>query len=218
MSKEQNAKMVELLVEGGYLRSENAIRAFKKVDRGNFVPIEQRPNAYEDTPLPIGKGQTISAPSMVAIMTEKLNAEKGHKILEIGAGSGYQAAILSEIVGQKGKIFTIERIKEVAESARKNLSAYKNIKIIVGDGTLGYEKEAPFDRIIVTAAAPHVPQPLIDQLKVNGILAIPVGDWLYGQEFVLIKKDKNGQISEEFVTGCMFVPLIGEYGVKEGEF
>ncbi len=215
MSKEENEKMVNSLMERGFLSSEYVIKAFKKVDRQNFVPVEQKPNAYEDTPLPIGLEQTISAPSMVAIMTEKLDVKKEQKILEIGAGSGYQAAILSEIVGAKGKIITIERLEKVAETSRKNLANYKNVKIIVGDGTLGHEKEAPYDRIIVTAAAPQVPQPLIEQLKIGGILAIPVGDFLYGQSFVLIKKDKEGKISEEFVTGCVFVPLIGKYGAKE---
>ena len=221
MNREDNEKMVDLLVKDGYLHGKDVIKAFKKVDRENFISIENRPAAYEDTPLPIGFGQTISAPSMVAIMTEKLDAKKGMKILEIGAGSGYQAAILSEIVGKSGKVITIERIQEVAGYARKNLAKYKNVKLIVGDGTLGYEKDSPYDRIIVTAAAPQIPQLLIEQLKIGGILAIPVGDFLYGQEFILIKKKKikgKEKIEQEFVTGCVFVPLIGKYGAKEGKF
>lgn len=221
MSTEENSKMVDYLASAGFLHTESVIEAFKKTDRQNFVPEYLKDSAYADTPLHIGFNQTISAPSMVAIMTEKLDVKKNQKILEVGAGSGYQAALLSEIVGKKGKIFTIERIKEITEISRKNLTNYKNVKVIVGDGTLGYEKEAPYDRIIVTAAAPQIPQPLIEQLKINGILAIPVGNFLYGQDFVLIKKKKiNGKvkIEEEFVCGCVFVPLIGKYGAKEEEF
>lgn len=219
MSIEENDRMVDYLVGWHHLHSGSVIKAFRKVDRQNFVPENLKESAYEDAPLHIGFNQTISAPSMVAIMTEKLDVKIGQKILEIGAGSGYQAAILSELVGKKGFVYTVERIKEVAEISRRNLKNYKNVKVIVGDGTLGYEKEAPFDRIIVTAAAPQVPQPLIEQLKINGILAIPVGNFLYGQDFVLVKKKKvNGKekIEEEFVCGCVFVPLIGKYGVKEG--
>ncbi len=218
MSAEENNRMVDYLVEGGYLHTPSVIKAFKKVDRKNFVPENYKNSAYDDTPLHIGFNQTISAPSMVAIMTEKLDVKEGQKILEIGAGSGYQAALLSELVGNKGKVFTVERIKEVSEMAKKNLKDYKNVKVILGDGTLGYKKEAPYEGIIVTAAAPKVPEPLIEQLKINGILAIPVGNFLYGQDFVLIRKKKvegKEKIEQEFVCGCVFVPLIGEYGVKE---
>src|SRR3989344_1628969 len=214
MSKAENEQMMDMLIEYGYLSTERVIKAFKNVDRADFAPEEYGKGCYEDTPLPIGKSQTISAPSMVAIMSEKLDAKAGQKILEIGAGSGYQAAILAEIIGSKGKLFTVERIKEVANNAKKVLGKYKNVKLIVGDGTLGYEKEAPFDRIIVTAAAPQIPEPLIEQLKEDGILEIPVGDYLYGQELILAKK-KKGKVEQEFVTGVVFVPLIGKYGVKE---
>ena len=214
MSISENSKMVDMLAEQGCVATQRVIDALKKVDREDFAPVEQKPPAYEDTPLPIGNGQTISAPSMVAIMSEKLDAQPGMKILEIGAGSGYQAAILAEIIGSKGKLFTVERIKEVADNAKKVLGKYKNIKLIVGDGTLGLKKEAPFDRIIVTAASPKIPEPLIEQLKENGILEIPVGDHLYGQELILAKK-KKGKVEQEFVTGVVFVPLIGKYGVKE---
>lgn len=216
MSKEQNEYMVDYLVQAGYLRTPNIIKAFKKVDRENFVPLDHKQSAYDDTPLHIGLGQTISAPSMVAIMTEALQPKLGEKILEIGAGSGYQAALLSECVGSKGKIYTIERLEGVAEIAQGNLTKYKNVKVIVRDGTLGYKEKAPFNKIIVTCGAPKVPKPLVEQLKVNGILAIPIGDRLY-QDFILVKKDKKGRTKEEFVCGCVFVPLIGEYGWKVEE-
>ena len=214
MSKAENEQMVEMLVNYGYLSTERVIKAFKKVDRADFVPEEYRKGCYEDTPLPIGKSQTISAPSMVAIMSEKLDAKAGQKILEIGAGSGYQAAILAEIIGSKGKLFTVERIKEVADNAKKVLVKYKSVKLIVGDGTLGYKKEAPYGRIIVTAASPKIPEPLVEQLKEGGKMLIPIGNYLFGQELDLITKVK-GKIKEEFVTGVVFVPLIGKYGASE---
>ena len=214
MSKAENEQMMDMLIEYGYLSTERVIKAFKNVDRADFAPEEYRKGCYEDTPLPIGRGQTISAPSMVAIMSEKLDAKAGQKILEIGAGSGYQAAILAEIIGSKGKLFTVERIKEVADNAKKVLGKYKNVKLIVGDGTLGYKKEAPFDRIIVTAASPKIPEPLVEQLKEGGKMLIPIGNYLFGQELDLITKVK-GKIKEEFVTGVVFVPLIGKYGASE---
>ncbi|HIK02623.1 TPA: protein-L-isoaspartate(D-aspartate) O-methyltransferase [archaeon] len=214
MSKAENEQMMDMLIEYGYLSTERVIKAFKNVDRADFAPEEYRKGCYEDTPLPIGRGQTISAPSMVAIMSEKLDCRPGMKILEIGAGSGYQAAILAEIIGSKGKLFTVERIKEVADNAKKVLGKYKNVKLIVGDGTLGYKKEAPFDRIIVTAASPKIPEPLVEQLKEGGKMLIPIGNYLFGQELDLITKVK-GKIKEEFVTGVVFVPLIGKYGASE---
>lgn len=210
----KNEEMVVDLVLENYISSERVVEAMKRVDRANFVPSDLKHAAYEDTPLPIGSGQTISAPSMVAIMTEKLDVNPGQTVLEVGTGSGYQAAILSELVGKDGKVFSIEKLEEVASFAKNNLKNYKNVEVVVGDGTLGYEKGGPYDRIIVTAAAPKVPQPLVDQLKKGGILAIPVGDW-FMQEFILVKK--NDEVKEEFVCGCVFVPLIGEEGFQEGE-
>ncbi|MFO7872833.1 MAG: protein-L-isoaspartate(D-aspartate) O-methyltransferase [Candidatus Undinarchaeales archaeon] len=213
MSRE-NDKMVESLKESGFLTVERFVNAFKKVDRAEFVPESQEEYAYLDRPLSIGKKQTISAPSMVAIMTEQLNPEKGEKILEVGTGSGYQTAILAELAGEKGKIYTIERLPGLAEKAKKNLQKYKNIDFVVRDGTLGYEEEAPYDKIIVTAGAPEVPDPLVEQLKEGGVMAIPVGSG-FGQRFILVKKDEEGEISEEFICGCAFVPLVGEHGYGE---
>ncbi len=214
MSKTENEQMVDMLVEYGYLSTERVIKAFKKTDRAKFIAPEYEESAYDDQPLPISNNQTISAPSMVAIMSEKLDCQPGMKILEIGAGSGYQAAILAEIIGSKGKLFTVERIKEVFDKSKKVLGKYKNVKLILGDGTFGYKKEAPFDRIIVTAASPKVPPPLLEQLKEGGKMLIPIGDNLFGQQLNLYTKEK-GKVKEEFVTGCVFVPLIGKYGVQE---
>ncbi len=209
--KKENEKMVESLKDSGFLTVERIVKAFKKVDRGDFVPEGQKEYAYADRPLSIGKNQTISAPSMVAIMTEQLNPKKEEKILEVGTGSGYQTAILSELVGEKGEIYTIERLPKLAEKAKNNLKKYKNIEFVVRDGTLGYEEEALYDKIIVTAGAPEVPGPLIEQLKKRGVIAIPVGSG-FGQRFILVKKDEEGEISEEFICGCAFVPLIGKHG------
>lgn len=206
-----NEELVRYLVRYGYLKSENIIKTFQEVDRKNFIPEKYHRYAYIDEPIPIGYGQTISAPSIVAMMTELLEPKKGDKILEIGAGSGYQAAILSKIVGDNGKIITIERIPELANFARNNLRNYKNVEIIVGDGTLGYPKEAPYDRIIVTACAPEIPEPLIEQLKEDGIMVIPVGGDVLFQKLYKIRKTKRG-IEKEFINYVAFVPLIGEHG------
>jgi protein-L-isoaspartate(D-aspartate) O-methyltransferase len=208
----ENDRLVELLAEDGRLKTPRIIDAFKAVDRVNFLPENMKSTAYIDTPQPIGSGQTISAPHMVAIMTEALQPRKGDKILEIGAGSGYQAAVLAEVVGEKGKIYTVERIQGVADFAKGNLAKYKNVEVIVGDGTKGYEVKAPYDKIIVTAAAPRIPEPLVEQLKQDGLLAIPVGSRLF-QDFILLRKSK--EIQKEYVCGCVFVPLVGEYGWEE---
>ena len=174
--EEQRRRLVELLVEEGALFDEYARQAMLRVPREEFVPEHLRHMAYIDEPLPIGHGQTISAPSMVAIMTSHLKARPGHKVLEIGTGSGYQAAVLAEIVGDEGHVYTVERIPELAEMARRNLerTGYaKRVTVIVGDGSQGYRDKAPYDRIIVTASSPDIPRPLIEQLKPGGILVIP---------------------------------------------
>lgn len=213
MGKIENEKMVQYLLENGYA-DERTASAMRKVLREFFIPDIYKQHAYVDSPLPIGAGQTISAPSIVAIMTTKLEVKPGMKILEVGAGSGYQAAILCELVGESGKVYTIERVPELIEQARMNISkiGYKNIEIIYGDGTLGYKEASPYDRIIVTAGAPRVPPPLIEQLKMGGKMIIPVGA-LYWQDLVLLEKSESG-IEEKNLLPVMFVPLIGEYGYK----
>ncbi len=214
-------KLLENLVKEGIVKTPEVIRAFLKVPREEFVPEEYRFEAYYDYPLPIGHGQTISAPHMVLLMTEKLEPRLGMKVLEIGTGSGYQAAIIAEIVAPSsedksrwGKVITIERIPMLAKYARKNLekTGYSDrVKVIVGDGTKGYPEDAPYDRIIVTAAAPVIPESLVRQLKRGGRMVIPVGD-MYYQELVIIDKKADGSIRKKRDIPCIFVPLIGDEG------
>jgi len=186
--------------------------AMRKVPRHKFLPKNLENSAYDDCALPIGEGQTISQPYMVALMTELLGFSGGEKVLEIGAGSGYQAAILAEIAG---KVITIEKVPELADRARKKLEelGYKNVNVIVGDGTEGMPSEAPFDGIIVTAAAPSIPQPLVDQLADGGRLVIPVGDQYLQTLKIVSKKGKKIQVEDSI--GCVFVPLLGKYGWSE---
>ncbi len=213
--EKEHKQLIEELLGEGLLRNERIRKAFEELPRHLFVPESVKRYAFENRPLPIGYGQTISQPSIVAQMTELLDPKPGDKVLEIGAGSGWQAAILAKII-YPGKVYTVERIKELAEFAKKNLerAGIKNVEVIVGDGTLGYKKEAPYDKIIVTAAAPEIPAPLIEQLKVNGRMIIPVGS-AYMQELLLvIKKDeKNFEIQRH--GACVFVKLIGKYGWNE---
>ncbi|MEZ0394026.1 MAG: protein-L-isoaspartate(D-aspartate) O-methyltransferase [Desulfurococcaceae archaeon] len=217
--EKQRKIVVEELKRLGIIRSEAVERALLSVPRELFVPEDLRKLAYLDQPLPIGHGQTISAIHMVAEMTEELDARPGHRVLEVGAGSGYQAAVLAEIVckaggERRGHVFTIERIPELAEFARRNLGAagYSDCAtVVVGDGTLGLPEKAPFDRIIVTAAAPDVPPPLVEQLANGGRLVIPVGD-LFVQRLLVLQKDSEGKISRRYGAECVFVPLIGRYG------
>ncbi|MEB3756681.1 MAG: protein-L-isoaspartate(D-aspartate) O-methyltransferase, partial [Desulfurococcales archaeon] len=205
--EKQRKILVETLVAEGALFDEYARKAMLKVPRELFVPEHQKHLAYIDEPLPIGYGQTISAPSMVAIMTSHLKVRPRHKVLEIGTGSGYQAALLAEIVGDEGHVYTVERIPELAEIAKKNLekAGYNNrVTVIVSDGTLGYKEKAPYDRIIVTAASPDIPKPLVEQLKPNGILVIPVGD-RYLQRLLIVEKDTKGKTRIRKDTWCAFV-------------
>ncbi len=216
---QQRTALVRQLISEGIIRSDKVKNALMRVPREDFVPSNYREWAYVDSPLPIGHGQTISAPHMVALMTELLDPEPGDIVLEVGTGSGYQAAILAEIVAKnsllkRGHVYTIERIPELAEFAKENLRRTKYIDyvtVIVGDGTKGYPDAAPYDRIIVTAAAPSIPQPLIEQLKPGGRIVIPVGD-LYYQRLLVVFKRIDGSLDVRKDTWCVFVPLIGEYG------
>jgi protein-L-isoaspartate(D-aspartate) O-methyltransferase len=208
----RRAKMVEDLRGDGYLRSDAVIAAMGKVERHLFVPDEMRESAYEDCPQPIGFNQTISAPHMVAIMTELLDVQPASRILEIGTGSGYQAAILSELA-HRGKVVTVERVPELVEHVRKVFSSggYVNVDVRIGDGSLGFPEYAPYDRIIVTAAAPAVPPSLVRQLGAGGRLLVPVGD-RWGQVLVELEKDCKGESVGRSHGGCVFVPLIGKDG------
>ena len=207
----------ESLVEGlkAELKlSDKVVRAMKAVPRHVFVPEQYRSEAYVDIPLPIGEGQTISAPHMVAIMCELLDLKEGEKVLEVGGGSGYHAAVVAEIVGKKGKVISIERIPELADRARRILKklGYENVKVIVCDGSEGYEKEAPYDKIYVTASAPEIPKPLIEQLKIEGKMVIPVGKFM---QYLYVVEKKKDRIEKRKWGAVRFVPLIGKYGFKE---
>lgn len=216
MHEREREELIERLVQWGYLSKRDIIDAFKKVPRHEFIPENIRDYAYADQPLSIGHGQTISAPSMIAIMLESLDLKVGQKVLEVGTGSGYNAALIAEVVGQKGKVFSIERINELAEFGRANLeqTGYGWVHVVVGDGTCGYEKEAPWNRILVTACTPKLPEPLLKQLKVKGKLGAPVGQHYMFQTWVVAEKLNKGEFKIEERGGCSFVPLVGEYGWK----
>jgi len=183
--------------------------AMRKVPRHLFVEEALQSQAYSDHPLPIGEKQTISQPYMVALMTEALALTGKEKVLEIGTGSGYQTAILAELAS---KVFSVERIRSLAIKARKLLLelGYSNTEVKFSDGTVGWLDESPFDAIMVTAGSPEIPQPLIEQLKVGGRMAIPVGD-IHAQDLIRIIKTEDG-IKREDLGGCRFVKLIGKYG------
>ena len=198
-------------IDEGIIKDKKIAAAFRKADRKYFVPEEYKDNIYSDHPLHIGKGQTISQPTTVAIMTQALEVKPGQKILEIGSGSGWQSAVLSFIVGKKEEIITIEYIKELAELAKNNLKKLniKNVLVIHGDGSKGYKKEAPFDRIILTSAASDFPKPLINQLKEGGIILGPLGS-RFEQEMVKARKI-DGKLEREYLGGFIFVPLVGKH-------
>jgi protein-L-isoaspartate(D-aspartate) O-methyltransferase len=202
--------MVENQLKGRGISDPRVLDVFLTVPRHEFVQPRFRNQAYRDSPLPIGEGQTISQPYMVAVMTETLDVRAGQRILEVGTGSGYQAAILAELGAH---VFSVERIPALAERARTLLDALGyDVAIHVGDGTLGWPEEAPFDRILVTAGAPDLPAPLIEQLDVGGRVIIPVDDG-FSQILSIFRKTQGG-IVEERRERCTFVPLIGEYGWK----
>jgi protein-L-isoaspartate(D-aspartate) O-methyltransferase len=193
------------------------------VPREPFLPENVKASAASDCPLPIGSGQTASAPHMVSIMDEALELEVGHKVLEVGAGSGWHAATIAEIVAPSneskeewGHVYTIERIAELAAFANQNITKTgygDRVTVIHQDGTLGYPEEAPYDRILVAAAGPEVPKPLVEQLKNGGILLVPVGRAQFYQTLVRVRK-KDGKTVEENLGGVAFVPLIGKHGFE----
>jgi protein-L-isoaspartate(D-aspartate) O-methyltransferase len=206
---DERIRMVESQIAARGIHDPRVLAVMKEIPRHLFVPPPNDKSAYQDCPLPIGNGQTISQPYIVALMTELLIPQPTDNILEIGTGCGYQAAILSVLVR---KVTTMERIPEVAELARANLITLgsKNIDVLVGDGTQGYQQNAPYDGIIITAATPSVPRPLLEQLADGGRLVAPVGGREI-QELIRIRK-KGRSITEEHHGGVRFVPLIGECG------
>jgi len=214
MALDDNEKLIQGIRCLEYLKSKNIEEALRKYRREFFVPEECKHLAYRDFPISIGFNQTISQPSTVVAMTEALEVKPGEKVLEIGTGSGWQSAILSYLVGERGHVYTIEILEDLAEFARSNLNnvGIKNVEVFVGDGSLGMKEKAPFDKIIVTAACPDIPKPLLDQLKVGGIMVLPIGN-LYLQDMFVIKKLKD-KIDKKSIGSFMFVPLVGKYGFK----
>jgi len=203
------ARMVAEQVEARGIRDPRVLRAMKTVPRHLFMPEASRNRAYADHPLPIGHGQTISQPYMVAAMTEHLAVEPGDKVLEIGTGSGYQAAVLAELADH---VYTIEIVAPLAERARKTLArnGYENVTVRTGDGYRGWPEHAPFDAIMVTAAPEQIPPALIDQLKPGGRLVIPVGPRHGRQVLTLVDKKADGSIRKQNVMAVRFVPFTGE--------
>ena len=210
--------MVKKLIEHGYIKTEEVKRAMSIVPREEFIPKEKRFYAYLDKPLPLIEGQTISAPHMVAMICEELELEESMNVLEIGTGFGYNAAVISEIMNKMGNVCSVERLKSLFETATLNLkrTGYdETVEVVLGDGTLGYEKEAPYDRIYGTAGAPYIPEPLKKQLKVGGKLLIPVGKNTSFQSLISITKESNNKFKERSLGGVAFVPMIGKYAWSE---
>jgi protein-L-isoaspartate(D-aspartate) O-methyltransferase len=204
---EQRERMVEKQLKFRGIKDERVLAAMAKVQREEFIPVAARTDAYEDGPLPIGYDQTISQPYIVAFMTEQLRPKPSDRVLEIGSGSGYQAAILAELVAD---VYTIDIVEPLAKTAEATLQrlGYKNVHIKIGDGYKGWPEKAPFDAVIVTCAPEKVPQPLVDQLKDGGRMVIPVGE-RFAQQLYLLEK-KNGQLKESATLPVRFVPMLRE--------
>jgi protein-L-isoaspartate(D-aspartate) O-methyltransferase len=202
-------RMVEHQIRRRGISDPRVLSAMETVPRHRFLPDTDDPAAYDDYPLPIGGGQTISQPYMVALMTECLHLTGDERVLEIGTGSGYQAAILAELSRQ---VISIERLSSLAERARTILAdlGHHNVKVVVGDGSLGYPDDAPYDRIIVTAASPKVAKPWLEQLADGGRLVVPLGD-RWGQTLTIVTK-RGAKTHYQSVCGCVFVPLVGQHG------
>ncbi|HET9468160.1 MAG TPA: protein-L-isoaspartate(D-aspartate) O-methyltransferase [Vicinamibacterales bacterium] len=200
------SRMVDTQIRARDVQDAAVLQAMRRVPRHLFVPDDMRPYAYDDRPLPIGRGQTISQPYIVGYMTQALQLQPSHKVLEIGTGSGYQAAVLAELVKQ---VYSIEIVPDLAEGARRALAqaGYKNVEVRSGNGYLGWPERAPFDRIIVTAAPPEIPQALIEQLAVGGVMVVPVGTAY--QELVIITKTPGG-VTQKRTIEVRFVPMVSK--------
>jgi protein-L-isoaspartate(D-aspartate) O-methyltransferase len=202
-------RMVEEQLSGQGIRDERVLEAFRSIPRHLFVPDPVADQAYENHPVAIGQGQTISQPYMVACMTEALALRGGEKVLEIGSGSGYQTAVLKAL---NADVYTVERLPELSDRARENVerAGFSGVHYKVGDGSRGWAEEAPFDRVIVTAGAPTMPVSLVEQLRDGGAMVIPVGGE-GGQELLLVRRGQ-GRVTRERICSCMFVKLLGEEG------
>jgi protein-L-isoaspartate(D-aspartate) O-methyltransferase len=201
-------RMVEYQMKARGITDQTVLHAMSVVQRHEFIPAEVRDSAYEDHPLPIGHGQTISQPYIVALMTQELGLNPSDRVLEVGTGSGYQAAVLAEIVDE---VYTMEIIQPLAERGGKTLErlGYSNVQVKHGDGYFGWPEEAPFNAIIITAAVDHIPRPLVDQLADGGRLILPLGSTRYHQTLTVVEK-KDGELKTRYVTGVVFVPMTGE--------
>ena len=208
IQKQQRLRMVRTQIERRGVRNKRVLDTMRKVPRHKFVPLRERRYAHADQPLPIGHGQTISQPYIVAFMTELLDPKPDHKALEVGTGSGYQAAVLAELVS---KVYTIEIIEALGKPAKERLEklGYENVEVKVADGYHGWEEHAPFDSVIVTCAASHVPPPLIKQLKTGGKMCIPVGTVFGPQQLLIVTKQEDGSVRGRSVLPVRFVPLVG---------
>jgi protein-L-isoaspartate(D-aspartate) O-methyltransferase len=209
---QQRAEMVDAQLRRRGIRDERVLRAMEIVPRHEFVPWQLQREAYQDSPVPIGEGQTISQPYIVAHMLEALRLSPEDRVLEVGTGTGYEAAVISRIVQE---VYTIERFASLAESAKKTFDrlGYTNIHVVIGDGSRGYANAAPYDAIIVAAAAPRVPDVLVEQLKDGGRAIVPVGEADLQQLSLVSKND--GSIQRKTLDACRFVPLVGEEGYAE---
>jgi protein-L-isoaspartate(D-aspartate) O-methyltransferase len=218
--EKQRKMLIESLVANSQIKSEQVKKAMMKVKRELFVLSDYKQNAYQDIPLPISsdaEGGTISQPTVHAMTLEGLRLKKGEKVLEIGCGSGILVAYIKEIVGRKGEVFGVEISKETCEFAKNNLknSGYdKKIKLILGDGSVGLKEYAPFDKIVISAAAPSLPEPIRKQTKIGGIIVAVIGTSNYNQELIQFEKNDDETFSKRNLGGVVFVPLRGEYGMK----
>jgi protein-L-isoaspartate(D-aspartate) O-methyltransferase len=214
--EKQRKDVVGTLERMGYIKDPRVKRAMLKVKREDFVAPEYRENAYLDTPLPIPGDVTISAPHMHAIFMAALKLKPGDRVLEVGFGSGILLAYMREVVGEKGKVIGIDIVPEAYKFGKKNLerAGYKDIKVVLSDGSLGLPEEAPFDKIISSASCPKVPKPWIEQLKLGGIIVSPVGPGGGQQELIYIEKTKEGKIVKKNLGGVVFVELKGLHGFR----
>jgi len=216
--EKEKKQLIEQMIKSKVLKTPKIIEAFEKIPRHEFVTKEYISSSYMDFALPTLKGSTISQPSTVAIMTEALNPQEGEKILEIGTGSGWQTSLLAYIIGNKGKVVTIEFDPDLVEFAKKNIHrlGIKNVEVILGDGSLGYKKEAPYDKIIFTCATPSIPKPVKEQLRMGGRIVAPVGS-IEVQRMLAIDRVGKDEFAESEVepVSFVFVGLKGKYGYKE---